>query len=104
MINQDFGGGEWSKPIDWDIIVKKQLPPDAGSHNQPADVSTEGTLLGKNTPTPTKYDPSVLVKVPRNIARDVHGIKEKSFTSGNDLWRAYECSTLSKNGMPVYFI
>ena len=65
-------------------------------------ITTEGTLLGKNVSAPSYYDPSVLVAVPRTVNRDQYGITNADF-EGNDLWRCYECSTLTKNGMPVYF-
>jgi len=78
MINQDFGDN-----------VKEILP--------------EATLLGKIVAAPKRYDPSILVAVPRSQNRELYGITNKDF-DGNDLWRCYECSTITIFGMPVYFI
>lgn len=65
------------------------------------NITTEGTYLGKNVETKTQYDPSLLVRVPRSANRDNHGITTENM-DGYDIWTAYECSTLDKDGMPHY--
>lgn len=48
--------------------------------------------LGRQTPSPETYDPSVLYPIPRGGSRPgMHGF---------DLWRAYELSWLDKRGKP----
>ena len=48
--------------------------------------------LGKKTPFPEKYDPSVLYPIPRGtVTPGMHGF---------DLWRAYELSWLNRTGTP----
>jgi 7-cyano-7-deazaguanine reductase len=61
----------------------------------------EATLLGKNIKAPTTYDPSVLVRVPRLLARQENDISALSF-SGVDVWNCYEVSALYRNGFPFY--
>ncbi len=63
----------------------------------------EAKLLGKIVSAPLEYDPSVLVAIPRSKNRDQYGLTNESF-DGNDYWRCYECSTITKYGMPVYFM
>jgi 7-cyano-7-deazaguanine reductase len=47
----------------------------------------------------TQFDPTLLVRMPRQEARDEWGIKEDFV--GVDVWRAYEATFLLSNGMPV---
>ena len=55
--------------------------------------------LGKLAEQPDSYDPSVLVGVPRSLARGVEGIKPSLFC-GQDLWNCWELSWLDSNGRP----
>lgn len=66
-------------------------------------LTTEDTHLGKNVSAPVHYDSSVLVRVPRAANRDQHGISGEGMY-GYDLWRGYECSVLTENGVPFYFM
>ena len=48
------------------------------------------------------YDPSLLVKVPRNLNRKDYNIKSNKLPFiGVDVWNAYEVSALTQNGRPV---
>jgi 7-cyano-7-deazaguanine reductase len=49
-----------------------------------------------------KYDPSLLVAVPRYLNREAYGIKETSLPFvGVDAWNAYEVSAITEKGRPV---
>ena len=56
--------------------------------------------LGQTSEQPTTFDPSVLVGVPRALARGVEGIEATGFV-GHDLWNAWELSWLNRDGLPV---
>lgn len=56
--------------------------------------------LGQSSTQPDSYDPSVLVGVPRTLARCVEGI-EPSLFEGHDLWNCWEVSWLDSHGKPV---
>lgn len=62
----------------------------------------EGTVLGQRVSAPTTYTPDILVKVPREENRKDYGIHTGEM-AGYDDWYAYECSTVTTNGVPVYF-
>lgn len=62
----------------------------------------EGTLLGQRVAAPTTYTPEILVAIPRSENRGQYGINDKLFV-GEDHWYAYECSTMTSQGVPVYF-
>lgn len=50
----------------------------------------------------TIYDPSLLVRIPRSINRNLNGIDAVSpGFSGTDVWNAYEVSALTQKGLPV---
>jgi len=52
--------------------------------------------------TPDQVDSSLLVAVPRHYNRTQYGIVEDDLQFvGEDVWNAYEFSTLLKNGFPV---
>jgi 7-cyano-7-deazaguanine reductase len=52
--------------------------------------------------TPDQVDASLLVAVPRHYNRTQYGIEENNLKfAGEDVWNAYEFSTLLKNGFPV---
>ena len=58
--------------------------------------------LGQNTQYSSEYDPSILVREPRQSNRTHLDIVdgELPFT-GYDLWNAYELSCLTKDGLPI---
>lgn len=62
----------------------------------------EGTLLGQRVSAPGRYAPDILVAVPRIENRTAYNISD-AIMLGQDDWYAYECSTLSENGVPEYF-
>lgn len=62
----------------------------------------EGTLLGQRVSAPTTYTPEILVRVPREENRKDYGITTAEM-AGYDDWYAYECSTVTTKGVPVYF-
>jgi len=49
-----------------------------------------------------KYDPSLLVAVPRYLNREAYGIEEDNLPFvGVDAWNAYEVSAITEKGLPV---
>lgn len=56
-------------------------------------------LLGQTSEQPDRYDPSVLVSVPRTLAREVEGIDASGFY-GHDCWNCWEISWLNGQGRP----
>jgi len=58
--------------------------------------------LGQTSEYKTTYDPSLLVREPRQSNRTHLGIKDNDLPfHGNDTWNAYEISALTNNGLPV---
>ncbi len=57
-------------------------------------------LLGQFSEQPEFYDPSLLVGVPRALARGVERIDASKF-EGHDLWNCWEVSWLDLNGKPI---
>mgnify|MGYP000085364055 FL=1 len=58
--------------------------------------------LGQTSEYRTTYDPSLLVREPRQSNRTHLGIKDNNLPfHGNDTWNAYEISALTNNGLPV---
>ena len=58
--------------------------------------------LGQTSEYKTTYDPSLLVREPRQSNRTHLGIKDNDLPfHGNDTWNAYEVSGLADNGLPV---
>lgn len=58
--------------------------------------------LGKKSSGSEKYDPSLLVAVPRCENRKQYNIKNDSLPFiGFDVWHAYEFSAMTENGIPV---
>ena len=58
--------------------------------------------LGQTSEYKTTYDPSLLVREPRQSNRTHLGIKGSNLPfHGNDTWNAYEISALTNNGLPV---
>ena len=60
------------------------------------------THLGKKVNGSEKYNPSLLVPIPRDENRKQYGINSQKLPFlGWDVWHAYEFSTLTENGIPV---
>lgn len=65
------------------------------------DQSLNALKLGQQTEYVDHYSSSLLQGVPRQLNRDELGITEQQpFTSGTDLWTAYEISWLNLKGVP----
>ena len=59
-------------------------------------------VLGQVVDYPDQYDPSILVREPRQNNRDTIDLKDDNLPFvGYDTWNCYEVSTLNENGMPV---
>ncbi len=59
-------------------------------------------FLGKRVSGSESYDPSLLVRVPREENRAQYGISnDKLPFVGYDIWHAYEFSCMTENGLPV---
>ena len=56
--------------------------------------------LGKHTPSPEEYAPSVLVGIPREDARRSIGLVSELPFDGVDVWNAHELSWLDERGKP----
>lgn len=56
--------------------------------------------LGRPTDYPERYDASLLASMPRSESRTAHGLDREPTFAGEDVWRGYEFSWLSKSGMP----
>jgi len=66
------------------------------------DNKTVSKHLGQTSEYKTTYDPSLLVREPRQSNRTHLGIKDNDLPfHGNDTWNAYEISALTNNGLPV---
>ena len=66
------------------------------------DNKTVSKHLGQTSKYKTTYDPSLLVREPRQSNRTHLGIKGNDLPfHGNDTWNAYEISALTNNGLPV---
>lgn len=64
----------------------------------------DGTVV-KPYETPMQIDSSLLVAVPRSANREQYDIQEDDLKFiGNDVWHAYEFSTLIENGAPVSYV
>jgi len=58
--------------------------------------------LGQTSEYKSTYDPSLLVREPRQSNRTHLGIKDDNLPFiGNDTWNAYEISALTNEGLPV---
>ena len=58
------------------------------------------TLLGKDSPTPTRYAPEILFPIPRSEARQRLGIAGELPFHGEDVWHGWELSWLDAQGTP----
>jgi len=66
------------------------------------DNSNISKHLGQSSQYKSTYDPSLLVREPRQSNRTHLGIKDDSVPFvGNDTWNAYEISALTDFGLPV---
>lgn len=61
----------------------------------------ESKYLGKRTSYPSKYNPDVLLPIPRIENREKYGIAEHPEFFGIDVWHAYEFGFLTNKGLPV---
>lgn len=60
------------------------------------------THLGKKSIGSEKYNPSLLVAIPRNENRKQYKIENNNLPFlGCDIWHCYEFSTLTKNNLPI---
>lgn len=60
------------------------------------------THLGKKVSGSEKYDPSLLVAIPRIENRSQYNIENNALPFvGLDVWHAYEFSTMTENGLPI---
>ena len=58
--------------------------------------------LGQKSLGSLKYDPSLLVAIPRSENRKQYNISENNLPFlGCDVWHGYEFSTLTENGIPI---
>ena len=65
------------------------------------DKSLNALKLGQQTKYAEKYDRTLLQPVPRHLNRDMLNITTtQPFTSGADIWTAYEISWLNPKGVP----
>lgn len=70
--------------------------------NTTLDNSNISKHLGKITGYKCTYDPSLLVREPRQNNRKHLDIKDESLPfAGYDIWNAYEVSCLTAQGMPI---
>lgn len=56
--------------------------------------------LGRSVAYPTRYDPDLLVAIPRRDNRRVLGIHDRLPFTGMDVWHAHELSWLDNSGKP----
>jgi 7-cyano-7-deazaguanine reductase len=69
---------------------------------QELDNSNINIHLGKSSEYKSQYDPSLLVREPRQSNRTHLGITEENLPFvGFDTWNGYEISGLTDNGLPV---
>lgn len=60
------------------------------------------THLGKKSEGSEKYNPSLLVPIPRSENRKQYNIDDNNLPfEGFDVWHAYEFSAMTKNGVPL---
>lgn len=63
-----------------------------------------GKLLGKKGGEgySSQYDPTLLVRIPRSLNREIYNIDEKNLPFvGMDVWNGYEVTALTEKGLPV---
>ena len=60
------------------------------------------THLGKKSTGSLKYDPNLLVAIPRSENREQYQISNENLPFiGYDIWHQYEFSTLTENNLPI---
>lgn len=64
----------------------------------------EARHLGQRSALPSSYDPSLLVRVPRETNRKESNIPLPLPFVGLDVWHAYEAACLTKEGIPTQCI
>lgn len=57
-------------------------------------------LMGKTTVYPERYNPDILMAIPRSDNRRLLGLDTELPFVGEDIWNAYELSWLNKKGLP----
>ena len=66
------------------------------------DNTNISTHLGKSSDYKSQYDPSLLVREPRQSNRTYLGIEDDNLPFvGYDVWNGYEVSALTNNGRPM---
>jgi len=66
------------------------------------DNTNISTHLGKSSDYKSQYDPSLLVREPRQSNRTYLGIEDDNLPFvGYDVWNGYEISALTNNGRPI---
>ena len=66
------------------------------------DNTNISTHLGKSSDYKSQYDPSLLVREPRQSNRTYLGIEDDNLPFvGYDVWNGYEVSALTNNGRPI---
>jgi len=59
-------------------------------------------VLGQVVDYPDQYDPTILVREPRQNNRDTIDLKDDNLPFiGYDTWNCYEVSSLNENGLPI---
>lgn len=60
-----------------------------------------GRHLGKSSSYADRYDPTLLVAIPRSLNRRAMGLADTLPFEGCDIWNAYEVSCLTESGLPL---
>ncbi len=68
----------------------------------PAQGQPEARHLGHRSPLPDRYDPALLVRVERKLAREANHIDlQRTPFQGLDVWHAYEAGCMQQAGLPL---
>lgn len=68
----------------------------------PAPERPEARHLGHRSPLPDRYDPTLLVRVERQLARKANRVDTSSSPfEGFDVWHAYEVACMQQAGLPI---
>jgi len=82
-----------------EVVAAKKRATKKKKSSEPESIDTH---LGKKSNYPDQYDPSVLVREPRQRNRSTVGLDDDDLPfTGYDLWNVYEVSCLSYNGVPA---
>lgn len=72
-----------------------------GMSISPSALNDVSLPLGKETPYPNRYDPTLLYPISRTMGRNAIGVDGQALPFiGWDLWRGYEASWLGVKGLP----